>query len=71
MGGCCRRTVTDEDDQNLAYAEMRLVLAKTIWPFDLELAPESDNWMGECKVMSLWVKPKLMVKVSEVVQDKA
>jgi len=47
---------------------MRLILAKMIWTFDLELAPESENWMDECKVMTLWKKPPLMVHVKEVIR---
>lgn len=54
--------------QNLAYAEMRLILAKTVWSFDLELNPKSENWMRECKVKTLWQKPELAVHVKEVVR---
>jgi len=53
-------------EQNLAYAEMRLILAKIIWSFDLELDPSSANWLADCKVFSLWKKPALNVHVKEV-----
>lgn len=52
--------------KNLAYAEMRLILAKIIWSFDLELDPKSKNWIEECKVTLLWRKPELDVIVKEV-----
>ena len=52
--------------KNLAYAEMRLIIAKVLWSFDLTLAPQSRNWMEECRVMTLWQKPDLMVHVKEV-----
>ncbi|KAK5174974.1 uncharacterized protein LTR77_000110 [Saxophila tyrrhenica] len=55
--------------KNLAYAEMRLILAKMIWSFDLELDPKSDDWMKRCKVNTLWEKPELAVRVKEVVRE--
>jgi hypothetical protein len=45
---------------------MRLILAKIIWSFDLELDPSSENWLEECKVFALWKKPGLAVRVKEV-----
>lgn len=45
---------------------MRLILAKMIWSFDLELDAKSENWIKECKVMTLWDKPNLAVHVKEV-----
>ncbi|OTB09038.1 hypothetical protein M426DRAFT_316328 [Hypoxylon sp. CI-4A] len=54
--------------RNLAYAEMRLILAKIIWSFDLELEDRSQDWLEQCKVMRLWVKPELAVRVKEVVR---
>ena len=49
--------------KNLAYFEMRLILARTIWNFDLELMPESANWADQ-KVFVLWLKSPLFVKMS-------
>lgn len=54
--------------KNLAYAEMRLILAKIIWSFDLELDAASENWMRECKVFTLWQKPALVVQVKQVMR---
>ncbi|KAK0366314.1 hypothetical protein LTR59_001306 [Friedmanniomyces endolithicus] len=54
--------------KNLAYAEMRLIMAKMIWSFELELDPRSANWMDECLVKTLWIKPELKVRVREVVR---
>lgn len=48
---------------SLAYAEMRLILAKMLWAFDMELQPESKHWMTNQTSFSLWDKPSLMVKV--------
>ncbi|OBT52420.1 hypothetical protein VE04_06896 [Pseudogymnoascus sp. 24MN13] len=44
--------------RNLAYVEMRLILAQVLWNFDMELAPESDNWASQ-KIFSLWQKGPL------------
>ncbi|KAH7021327.1 cytochrome P450 [Microdochium trichocladiopsis] len=51
--------------KNLAYAEMRLILTRLLWRFDLELLPESRNW-NQQRVFILWEKPNLMVKVTPV-----
>ncbi|KAF2102014.1 isotrichodermin C-15 hydroxylase [Rhizodiscina lignyota] len=53
--------------KNLAYAEMRLILAKVIWSFDWELLPESDNWIKQ-RVFTLWKKPPLMMNLKPVVR---
>lgn len=55
--------------QNLAYAEMRLILAKLMWSFDLELDTRSNKWMEECKVMTVWIKPPLWVQLREVIRN--
>lgn len=48
--------------RNLAFAEMRLILARVLWNFDLELCNESANW-SEQKIYTLWEKPALMCKL--------
>ncbi|KAL3475518.1 cytochrome P450 [Aspergillus californicus] len=45
--------------RNLAYNEIRLILARVIWAFDLELSPESQAWDDQ-KSYILWDKPPLM-----------
>lgn len=52
--------------KNLAYAEMRLIMAKMIFHFDMELEPTSQDWTDRLKVLALWVKPPLMVKLTPV-----
>lgn len=46
-----------------AYSEMRVILARMLWNFDMELSPESDGWEKQ-KVYTLWDKGPLMVKLS-------
>ncbi|KAH8658506.1 cytochrome P450 [Xylariales sp. PMI_506] len=51
--------------RNLAYAEMRLILTRLLWNFDLELMPESKNWDNQ-KIYSLWQKGSLKVKLTRI-----
>ncbi|KAF9694889.1 hypothetical protein EKO04_006712 [Ascochyta lentis] len=52
--------------KNLAYAEMRLILAKLLWTFDVELVRPEMDWMEEQRVFALWEKPPLEVKLTAV-----
>ncbi|KAF6808212.1 cytochrome p450 [Colletotrichum musicola] len=52
--------------RNLAYVEMRLILARLIWNFDLELADQSRDWVARQKVFILWDKGPLMVHLTPV-----
>ncbi|CAI6339310.1 unnamed protein product [Periconia digitata] len=51
--------------KNLAYHEMRIILATVLWHFDLELCEESNSWSDQ-KSYILWEKPELMVKARAV-----
>lgn len=55
--------LTESLVNSLAYAEMRVILTRLLWRFDLELLPESRNWMDQ-RVFFLWDKPTLMVKIT-------
>ena len=48
---------------SLAYNEMRSVLARVLWHFDLKLEAESQRWT-EQKVFFFWEKPPLYVKMT-------
>ncbi|KAF0329989.1 toxin biosynthesis cytochrome p450 [Colletotrichum asianum] len=49
--------------KNLAWAEMRMILAYLVWNFDLELQSDSQGWIERQKVFMLWEKPDLNVKI--------
>ncbi|KAF9891541.1 hypothetical protein FE257_004008 [Aspergillus nanangensis] len=49
--------------KNLAYAEMRLILARMIWNFDLELDPRSEGWLERNVLHFLWDKPQLYIRL--------
>ncbi|KAL1640058.1 hypothetical protein SLS58_007325 [Diplodia intermedia] len=54
--------------KNLAYHEMRLILANILWHFDLDLCDESKDWMDQ-EVYTIWEKGPLMCKLKPVVRD--
>ena len=51
--------------RNLAYAEMRLILAKVLWHFDFVSTTQTGEWMKSQKTFVLWEKGPLWVEVKE------
>ncbi|GJC84584.1 cytochrome P450 monooxygenase radP [Colletotrichum liriopes] len=51
--------------KNLAWLELRLLLAKTLWHYDLEMCPGMENWVVQ-KSYITWEKGPLMVKLKHV-----
>ncbi|TLD04263.1 uncharacterized protein PgNI_12058 [Pyricularia grisea] len=43
--------------KNLAYTEMRIILARMLWNFDIQLDNRSENWADNMQVFGLWDKP--------------
>jgi cytochrome P450 len=54
-----------ECPRSIAYMEMRLILARLLWHFDVELAPQSEDW-GVQKIHITWEKGPLMVRLKRV-----
>ncbi|GES60414.1 cytochrome P450 [Aspergillus terreus] len=52
--------------RNLAYTEMRLILARVIYNFDLKLADDSTDWLKRQKVWFFWNRPALNVYLTPV-----
>lgn len=50
---------------SLAYHELRLIMAKVLYNFDLELSPESEGWEDQ-QTFILWEKKPLMCKLKAV-----
>ncbi|KAJ5573605.1 uncharacterized protein N7459_008032 [Penicillium hispanicum] len=49
--------------RNLAYVEMRIILARMIFNFDMDLEETGSDWLDqECYV--IWKKPALMVRLT-------
>lgn len=51
--------------KNLAYAEMRLLLANVVFHFDLEQLKEEEDWLERNQIFTLWKKPELHVGLKE------
>lgn len=61
--------------KNLARAEMRLIMARLLWRFDLELVGRDGkegvgnlDWQKGQKIWGFWVKPELLCKLTPVVR---
>lgn len=50
---------------SLAWVEMRLILGRLLWNFDLALAPECSHWIERQKVFQVWEKTPLMVRIKK------
>lgn len=54
--------------KHLAYNEMRLIMARLLWEFDMRLDPSSRGWTqaySEHKTWAVWRKPPLMVQIKK------
>lgn len=65
------RTALADNTNSLSYVEMRLVLARTIFNFDLFNADSANDWdpegdMKHMKAFSTWQKPGLNVTATVV-----
>ncbi|KAL2021769.1 hypothetical protein VTK56DRAFT_6712 [Thermocarpiscus australiensis] len=56
--------------KNLAYAEMRLILARIVYDFDLSLADESKDWLQRSRVYTVWEKTPLYVYLTPVKRER-
>ncbi|KAL0933736.1 cytochrome p450 [Colletotrichum truncatum] len=52
--------------RNLAYVEMRTILTRMLWNFDMKIADDSTNWVGRQKIYLLWEKGPLNVYLTPV-----
>jgi len=55
--------------QNLAWLELKIILARVIWNFDLELCEESRGWMEKQKFYIVAERSQLMVRLKPAVRD--
>ncbi|KAI1403738.1 putative cytochrome P450 [Hypoxylon fuscum] len=52
--------------RNLAYAEMRLILARIVYDFDIKLSDDSQRWIERQRTFALWDRIPLYVYMSPV-----
>ncbi|KAJ5713882.1 uncharacterized protein N7483_011063 [Penicillium malachiteum] len=50
--------------RNLAYIEIRMILSKLLFNFDLQICKESEDWIDQ-KVYTIWDKPALMIELHD------
>lgn len=48
---------------SLALTEMRTILARIAWNFDLQLDPASSGWLDKQKMFTTWHKTEMRVKL--------
>jgi len=48
----------------LAWMEMRLILAKLLYKFDIDLVDKNLDWYGESFMEMTWNRPPLRAKMS-------
>lgn len=58
-----------DPEHSLAYVEMRTILARVIWSFDMKISDGSLDWMPKQKVYLLWKKGPLNVYLDPVMSD--
>jgi cytochrome P450 len=51
---------------SLAYAEMRLLLAKMLWNFDFELENPEVDWHSTLRAYLIWDRTPLKVRLQPV-----
>ncbi|KAG8408382.1 hypothetical protein J3459_017854 [Metarhizium acridum] len=51
--------------KNLAWAELRLILGRMLWRFDMELVETSANlsWLDNQRIWGFWAKPPLLCRL--------
>ncbi|KAL2281697.1 hypothetical protein FJTKL_11381 [Diaporthe vaccinii] len=57
--------VRDCVGKNLALSELRVVISRLLYRFDVELAPGQEDWLDDGRVLVVWVKDSLRVKLTE------
>jgi len=55
--------------KHLAYGEVRTILAKILWKFDLELDRASEGWMDSLRIWGVWEKKPLYIKFTEAMRN--
>lgn len=48
---------------SLAFTEMRLIMARLVWNYDIEIAEESIGWDKRCKCYIAFEKGPLYIRL--------
>ena len=70
---CCltnpvHRSELTDDYQALAWSEIRAILARLVWNFEMKLGKGSEHWDKQ-RVFIVWDKPSLMISLKQRVED--
>ena len=57
-------TVDSSPIHSLGWLELRTILAKLHFSYDLELLDKDVDWQRDSQMHTLWKKPKLMVRAT-------
>lgn len=49
---------------SLAYSEMRLIMSRLLWNFDVKIADDSRSWINQ-KIFLFWEKGPLNVYLTQ------
>ncbi|CZS95626.1 hypothetical protein WAI453_001515 [Rhynchosporium graminicola] len=49
--------------KNLALMEMRIIMCRLVWNFDMELHPDSRGWLSRQKMFTTWHKTDMKVRL--------
>lgn len=63
-----KKSFADLMKTSLAFAEARLILARVLYNFDIELDRSSQRWLADQKSYAMWDKPQLNLKLTPVVK---
>ncbi|KAI1633880.1 cytochrome P450 [Biscogniauxia mediterranea] len=53
--------------RNLAYVEMKVILARVLWNFDIKISPDSHDWLKKQRVFNFWDKGPLYAYLTPVI----
>ncbi|KAI0160247.1 hypothetical protein GGR57DRAFT_413269 [Xylariaceae sp. FL1272] len=56
--------------REIVWWQARLIMAKVLWSFDLEMIPDQDVNLEDLKCWGYWIKPELRVWFIQVMNDK-
>ncbi|KAG8157410.1 hypothetical protein KVR01_012794 [Diaporthe batatas] len=51
--------------KNLALSELRVIISRLLYRFDVELQPGHEDWMKNARTCVVWIKDPLNVKLTE------
>ncbi|KAL5375074.1 hypothetical protein DPSP01_011490 [Paraphaeosphaeria sporulosa] len=56
---------------NLAYLELRIILAKMVWAYEWEMVDKDVDWVRDNKMYLLWKKPEMKMRFHPRAETKA